>query len=127
MSTDRNLADFNGVVRSVPDRSSAEPENQAEALRKIVYDALDLSEELRNECTDAVIAALASLPEPAEVLPYVVEYRRIDTGITWIPMAAFDVEGVAEKYAADCGRGNTHWEYRAIRRAPHTQQAGDGK
>jgi hypothetical protein len=72
---------------------------------------------------DGWIALYRTRPAPtaaAEVLPYVVEYRRIDTGITWIPMAAFDVEGVAEKYAADCGRGNTHWEYRAIRRAPHT-------
>jgi hypothetical protein len=29
-----------------------------EKLRKIVYDALDLSEELRQECADAVVAAL---------------------------------------------------------------------
>jgi len=30
-------------------------------LRQIIFDALDLSDELRNECTDAVVAAISAL------------------------------------------------------------------
>jgi hypothetical protein len=42
--------DFNGVVRSVPDRSSAEPENQAEALdEKALAVARDA---IRNKCLE---------------------------------------------------------------------------
>ena len=35
-----------------------------DALRQIVFDALDLSDELRNECADAVVAALTRNAEP---------------------------------------------------------------
>lgn len=45
-------------------------------------------------------------------LPYIVEYARKDGGHGWKPMAAFDLETVAERYAADCA--NETWEYRVV-------------
>jgi hypothetical protein len=80
--------DFNGVVRSVPDRSSAEPENQAEALKPFTTFAKECVEKTetgwqwssglhRDRISDwfgpsdfgllAHFAALASLPEAPAV------------------------------------------------------------
>lgn len=57
-------------------------------------------------------------------LPYVVEYRRKDQAHQWIPMAAFDQQTVAEKYAAPPQSGDWPWEYRVAEAA--TQPAQDG-
>lgn len=49
-------------------------------------------------------------PEPV-ALPFVVKYRRKDDGVLWIPMAAFDREGPAERYCASCAAESSPWEY----------------
>lgn len=46
-------------------------------------------------------------------LTAVVQYRRKD-GRQWITMAAFDIEGVADKYAESCSADNSPWEYRTV-------------
>jgi hypothetical protein len=65
--------DLNGVVRSVPDRSSAEPENQAEALDEKAlaaacdaYNAFELGSDV-DHVRKIVDAFLASLPEAPAV------------------------------------------------------------
>ncbi len=54
---------------------------------------------------------------PFAGLFHIVEYRRKDGGHGWIPMAAFDGIGVAERYVEKCSSGNSEnwpWEYRLI-------------
>ena len=49
-----------------------------------------------------------------EDLKWAVRYRRKDSS-GWITMAAFDSDGVAQRYAADCaGDGTRPWEYEAF-------------
>lgn len=60
---------------------------------------------------------------PTEALMYlthVVQYMGRDdrpdiAPFTWRTMAAFDNELTAERYAVDCGKNNTHWQYRAAK------------
>lgn len=54
--------------------------------------------------------------EVMEALPFVVQYRRTDSGVRWVDMAAFDVEGPAERYCQACAETTLHWEYRVARR-----------
>ena len=54
---------------------------------------------------------------PFAGLCHIIEYRRKDLGHGWIPMAAFDVIGVAERYFKKCSSddsGDWPWEYRLI-------------
>jgi hypothetical protein len=73
--------------------------------------------------------------EMYQALPHVVEYRQIDNG-PWMPMAAFDHGGPAQRYAEACGVSNKHWEYRvtsrgtaaaALHPAQQPPHAGDGQ
>ena len=47
----------------------------------------------------------------------IVQYRRKDGCHGWIPMAAYDTEHMAQRYAFKCGLGNSAswpWAYRAV-------------
>jgi len=97
---------------------------EREAKRKALLvwlDALEKEREQR-ERAERVEAELAQSRQAA--LPYVVEYRRKDQAHQWIPMAAFDQQTVAEKYAAPPQSGDWPWEYRVAEAA--TQPAQDG-
>lgn len=51
--------------------------------------------------------------ETFAALPFIVEYRRKDGVLgSWRPMAAYDVESIAQKYAEDCSGETRPWEYR---------------
>jgi hypothetical protein len=47
-------------------------------------------------------------------LKAIVQYRRKEYGHSWITMAAFDNETVAEDYVERCEEGNPPWEYRRL-------------
>lgn len=47
-------------------------------------------------------------------LKALVQYRRKETGIRWVNMAAFDSMHMAEKYAIECSNSDRPWEYRAV-------------
>ena len=49
-------------------------------------------------------------------LKAIVQYRRKpERGCdVWHNMAAFDLRGVAERYAASCGGGDQPWEYQVV-------------
>jgi hypothetical protein len=86
--SDDNLSEFDrddirtllvGLSSLIPD---AKPAVGALELRKIIFDALDLSAELRNECADAVAAALSggtATPKPEGVSDIPEDIRRAAT------------------------------------------------
>ena len=52
-------------------------------------------------------------PDLSDLVAFVL-YRHKEWGGRWTTMAAFDVETVAVKYAADCSKSNSIWEYVAV-------------
>lgn len=56
-----------------------------------------------------------------DALPYVVECR--STYPFFEAIAAFDVDTVAHKYAADCAATNPKNEYRVSERPPYSERA----
>lgn len=52
-----------------------------------------------------------------EGLTAIVQYSRKDgpTAGLWFTMAAFDVEDIADKYARDCTKNNTNYNYRWVK------------
>jgi hypothetical protein len=64
-------------------------------------------------------------------LPYVVEYRGKELDVApqpWAVMAAFDAEGAASRYAAQCAGVNLPWEYRVreLSASPTPDRQKDG-
>lgn len=49
-----------------------------------------------------------------EGLTAIVRYRRKEDGVKWHNMAAFDVRSIADKYAADCSKADSPWEYEVV-------------
>lgn len=68
-------------------------------------------------------AAPAAAEPNFDGLCYLVQYRRKAGMDVWHNMAAFDVEPVADRYAAACGKDDLPWEYRVVYVAEETNDA----
>lgn len=49
-----------------------------------------------------------------DALPFVVECTEANGPTRWEPLAAFNVDVIAEKYAKDCGESNPRLIYRVL-------------
>ena len=49
-----------------------------------------------------------------EALPFIVECTEANGPTRWEPLAAFNVDVIAEKYAKDCGESNRRNIYRVL-------------